>query len=169
MGEIARLHSGAPWEPVAAYCRVVKAGNFVAVAGTTATDDRGLIVGTGQMYVQARQALINIQRALLNAGLSMRDVIRTRMFVTDISRFAEAARAHRDFFADSPPASTMVEVKRLVHPDMLIEIEADAYAGSNAQADAPPSRAAAAKASARPRKSVTARKRRPVAGRKKRK
>ncbi len=170
MGELARFQSGAPWEPVAAYCRAVKAGDFVAVAGTTAIDDRGLIVGTGQMYVQARQALINIQRALKMAGLSMREVIRTRMFVTDISRFAEAARAHHDFFAGSPPASTMVEVKRLVHADMLIEIEADAYAGSSVRAEAPASPAAAAsKASTSPRKAAVAAKKRPAVRRKKRK
>lgn len=132
MRQIARMSSGAPWEPVAAYSRAVKAGEFVAVSGTTAIDERGLVVGGGQMYVQARQALLNIRRALERAGLSMREVVRTRMFVTDISRFAEVARAHHEFFADSPPASTMVEVKRFVHPDMLIEIEADAYAGSGA-------------------------------------
>jgi enamine deaminase RidA (YjgF/YER057c/UK114 family) len=134
MGQLARFPSGAPWEPVAAYSRVVKAGNFVAVSGTTSIDERGLVVGKGQMYVQARQTLLNIQRALERIGLSMRDVIRTRIFVTDISRFTEAARAHHDFFADCPPASTMVEIKRLVHPDMMIEIEADAYAGPEAAA-----------------------------------
>ena len=137
MGEVARISSGAPWEPVAAYSRAVKFGDFVAVSGTTAIDERGLVVGTGQMYVQARQTLLNIQRALEQAGLAMSDVVRTRMFVTDISRFAEAARAHREFFADSPPASTMVEVKALVHPSMLIEIEADAYAGGGAKPKGP--------------------------------
>ena len=141
MSQIARISSGAPWEPVAAYSRAVKAGDFVAVSGTTAIDERGLVVGGGQMYVQARQTLLNIRRALERLGLSMRDVVRTRMFVTDISRFAEAARAHREFFADAPPATSMIEIKRLVHPDMLIEIEADAYAGSKAAA--PPARAAA--------------------------
>ena len=128
MGEFARFASGAPWEPVVAYSRVVKAGNFVAVSGTTAIDERGLLVGTGQMYVQARQALLNIQRALEKTGLSMRDVMRTRMFVTDISRFAEVARAHHEFFAETPPATSMIEVTALVNPAMLIEIEADAYA-----------------------------------------
>ena len=120
---------------VAAYSRAVNAGEFVAVSGTTATDERGLVVGGGQMYVQARQALTNIRTALERMGLSMQDVFRTRMFVTDISRFAEVARAHHEFFAQAPPASTMVEVKALVHPAMLIEIEADAYRGS-----APPAR-----------------------------
>ena len=130
MAQLVRISSGAPWEPVAAYSRAVKAGEFVAVSGTTATDERGLVVGGGQMYVQARQALLNIRMALQRVGLSMQDVVRTRMFVTDISRFAEVARAHHEFFAETPPASTMVEVKGLVLPTMLIEIEADAYRGS---------------------------------------
>jgi enamine deaminase RidA (YjgF/YER057c/UK114 family) len=134
MGQLARVSSGAPWEPIVAYSRAVRAGDFVAISGTTATDERGLVVGGGQMYVQARQALSNIQRALQQFGLSMSDVVRTRMFVTDISRLAEVARAHHEFFADSPPASTMVQVTRLVHPAMLIEIEAEAYAGSTAAA-----------------------------------
>jgi enamine deaminase RidA (YjgF/YER057c/UK114 family) len=139
MSSISRISSNAPWEPVVAYSRAVRAGDFVAVSGTTAFDEHGLIVGAGQMYVQARQALANIRAALERANVSMHDVIRTRMFVTDIGRFAEAARAHREFFADSPPATSMVEVRRLVHPDMLIEIEADAYAGAS------PSSAARAK------------------------
>ncbi|MGC1190174.1 MAG: Rid family hydrolase, partial [Candidatus Binatus sp.] len=84
----------------------------------------------GQMYVQARQALMNIRTALERAGLAMHHVIRTRMFVTDMTRFAEVARAHKEFFAAAPPASTVVEVRRLAHPDMMIEIEADAYAGT---------------------------------------
>ena len=130
MAQLVRISSGAPWEPVAAYSRAVKAGEFVAVSGTTAIDERGLVVGAGQMYVQARQALLNIRAALQRVGLSMQDVVRTRMFVTDISRFAEVARAHHEFFAEAPPASTMVEVKGLVHPAMLIEIEADAYHGA---------------------------------------
>lgn len=130
MSPITRISSNAPWESVAAYSRLVRAGDIVAVSGTTAIDERGTIVGAGQMYVQARQALANIRSALERVGLSMDHVIRTRMFVTDIARFAEAARAHKEFFADSPPATSMVEVRRLVHPDMLIEIEADAYADS---------------------------------------
>ena len=131
MSAISRISSNAPWEPVVGYSRLVRAGNLVAVSGTTATDEHGLIVGAGQMYVQARQALANIRAALERAGVSLHEVVRTRMFVTDIERYAEAARAHREFFADSPPATTMVEVRRLVHPDMLIEIEADAYAATS--------------------------------------
>ena len=130
MSAISRISTDTPWEPIAGYSRLVRAGEIVAVSGTTATDEHGLIVGAGQMYVQARQALANIRAALERAGLGMEHVIRTRMFVTDMGRFAEAARAHKEFFADSPPASTIVEVRRLAHPDMMIEIEADAYAGS---------------------------------------
>ena len=130
MSAIWRISTDTPWEPIAGYSRLVRAGEIVAVSGTTATDEHGLIVGAGQMYVQARQALANIRAALGRVGLAMEHVIRTRMFVTDMGRFAEAARAHKEFFADSPPASTIVEVRRLAHPDMMIEIEADAYAGS---------------------------------------
>jgi len=130
MSAISRISTNTPWEPIAGYSRLVRAGDIVAVSGTTATDERGLIVGAGQMYVQARQALVNIRAALEHAGLAMDCVIRTRMFVTDMGRFAEAARAHKEFFADSPPASTVVEVRRLANPDMMIEIEADAYAGT---------------------------------------
>ncbi len=128
MGQLARISSGTVWEPIVGYSRAVRYGDFVAVSGTTATDAHGTIVGGGQMYVQARQALTNIRSALERMGLTIGNVVRTRMFVTDIDRFAEAARAHREFFADSPPATTMVEVRRLADPRMLIEIEADAYA-----------------------------------------
>ena len=130
MSAISRISTNTPWEPIVGYSRLVRAGDIVAVSGTTATDERGLIVGAGQMYVQARQALHNIRTALERAGLGMNHVIRTRMFVTDMARFDEVARAHKEFFADSPPASTMVEVRRLANPHMMIEIEADAYAGA---------------------------------------
>lgn len=149
MSTISRISSNAPWEPVVGYSRLVRAGDVVAVSGTTATDEHGLIVGAGQMYVQARQALANIRAALERAGVSLHEVVRTRMFVTDIGRYAEAARAHREFFADSPPATTMVEVRRLVHPDMLIEIEADAYAGG------PPNSANRAKPKSAPKAKTT--------------
>jgi enamine deaminase RidA (YjgF/YER057c/UK114 family) len=127
MADIERISSNAPWEPIAAYSRAVRAGSIVAVSGTTGLDERGVVAGVNQMYVQARQALMNIRSALERAGASMRDVIRTRMFTTDIARFDEIARAHRECFVDARPASTLVEVRRLVHPDMLIEIEADAF------------------------------------------
>lgn len=133
MGQIARISSGTSWEPIVGYSRAVRFGAFVAVSGTTATDEHGLIVGGGQMYVQARQALTNIRTALERMGLTIENVVRTRMFVTDIGRFADAARAHREFFADTPPATTMVEVRRLANPRMLIEIEADAYSPEAAQ------------------------------------
>ena len=126
MGQIERVASNTPWEPIFGYVRKVRAGNWLAISGTTATDDRGMVVGGGQMYVQARQTLANLKHHIESAGFTLADVIRTRVFVTDISRFAEVARAHKEVFGDHPPASTLVEVRRLVHPDMLVEIEVDA-------------------------------------------
>jgi enamine deaminase RidA (YjgF/YER057c/UK114 family) len=149
MSAISRISTNTPWEPIVGYSRLVRAGDLVAVSGTTATDERGLIVGAGQMYVQARQALANIRTALERAGLAMHDVIRTRMFVTDMERFSEAARAHKEVFADSPPASTVVEVRRLANPLMMIEIEADAYAGAASTPSTKP-KAAAAKPATKP-------------------
>lgn len=163
MGQLARNSSGTTWEPIVGYSRAVRFGDLVAVSGTTATDEHGMIVGGGQMYVQARQAMTNIRTALQRMGLTLENVVRTRMFVTDIARFAEAARAHHEFFAASPPATTMVEVRRLVDPRMLIEIEADAYvpeAARTAPATAKESAAPAPKVSAKktvaaaPRKAV---------------
>jgi enamine deaminase RidA (YjgF/YER057c/UK114 family) len=152
MGQhVKRISSGTPWEPVVGYSRAVRAGDFVAVSGTTATDERGTIVGVGQMYVQARQALANIARALEQAGLDLSDVVRTRMFVTDMARFADAARAHQEIFGEHPPAATMVEVRRLVHPQMMIEIEVDAVAPASAAA-APPSAPATVRAPSAPPK-----------------
>jgi enamine deaminase RidA (YjgF/YER057c/UK114 family) len=129
MSKFERFASNATWEPLFGYSRAVRAGEWLAVSGTTATDERGMPVGVGQMYVQARQALLNIKAAVERAGLSVTDVVRTRVFVTDMLRFAEVARAHREMFGDTLPASTVVEVRRLVHPSMMVEIEADAYAG----------------------------------------
>ena len=114
------------WEPIVGYSRAVKVGNMVFVTGTTATDESGAIVGHNDAYTQAKQALTNIERVLRRAGATMQDVVRTRIFVTDITRWEEVGKAHAEFFRDVRPATTMVEVSRLIVPEMLVEIEADA-------------------------------------------
>ncbi len=120
------LGSGTRWETIAGYSRTVRVGPFITVAGTTAWDEHGVIVGVGDIHAQAVQALGNIQRALKAAGAEMEDVVRTRAFVTDIARWEEVARAHGEFFVDIRPAFTLVQVGRLLDPAMLVEIEADA-------------------------------------------
>ncbi|MFL6076277.1 MAG: RidA family protein [Mycobacteriales bacterium] len=121
-----KVASGTPWEPVAGYSRAVAAGDYVFVSGSTAVVD-GEIVHPGDAYGQARQAILNLEQGLRALGCTLRDVVRTRMFVTDIGRFAEYAKAHGEMFGDTLPATSMVEVSRLVDERMLIEIEADAY------------------------------------------
>ena len=118
--------TGTKWEPIVGYSRAVRAGNMVFVTGTTATNEQGEVVGAGDAYAQAKQTLANIERVLQRAGAEMRHVVRTRIFVTDISRWQEIGRAHSEYFKDIRPATTMVEVSRLISPEMLVEIEADA-------------------------------------------
>jgi enamine deaminase RidA (YjgF/YER057c/UK114 family) len=120
------IKGNSPYEAIVGFSRAVKVGPFVTVGGTVATGDDGKIVGGQDMYAQAVQTLKNIERALIAAGASLRDVVRTRMFITDVSRWEEVARAHGEVFSDVRPAATMLQVVAMVSPEMLVEIEADA-------------------------------------------
>ena len=126
MQERMNISSGAKWEDIVGYSRAVRIGNTIEVAGTTAVDEQGNVVGLNNAYEQTRFSLGKIEKALTAAGASLKDVVRTRMFVTDISKWEEIGRAHGEFFRTIKPAASMIEVKGLISPELLVEIEVTA-------------------------------------------
>src|ERR1700752_2574380 len=124
MSKRLNISSGVKWEDIIGYSRAVKIGNVIEVAGTTALDESGKLVGADDPYEQTRYIIAKIEKALNSAGAALTDVVRTRIFTTDISRWEEIGKAHGEFFRDIKPASTMVEVRALINPSMLVEIEA---------------------------------------------